>query len=60
MFCRDGDEAQKNDLMAKVTGDIRFFVGRRVAPNYLQRMSGITHLYKKCGKASGRQWCDTA
>ena len=42
MFCRDGDEVKKGDLMAKVTGDIRVLLsGERVALNYLQRMSGI-------------------
>ena len=42
MFCHDGDEVKKGDLMAKVTGDIRVLLsGERVALNYLQRMSGI-------------------
>lgn len=42
MFCQDGDEVKKGDLMAKVTGDIRVLLsGERVALNYLQRMSGI-------------------
>ena len=43
MFCQDGDEVKKGDLMAKVTGDIRVLLsGERVALNYLQRMSGIS------------------
>lgn len=42
MFCQDGDEVKKGDLMARVTGDIRVLLsGERVALNYLQRMSGI-------------------
>ena len=42
MFCQDGEEVKKGDLMAKVTGDIRVLLsGERVALNYLQRMSGI-------------------
>ena len=42
MFCQDGDDVKKGDLMAKVTGDIRVLLsGERVALNYLQRMSGI-------------------
>ena len=42
MFCQDGDEVKKGDLMAKVTGDIRVLLsGERVALNYLQRLSGI-------------------
>ncbi len=40
--CKDGDRAQKGQLMAVVTGDIRVLLsGERVALNYLQRMSGI-------------------
>ena len=42
MFCQDGDEVKKGELMAMVTGDIRVLLsGERVALNYLQRMSGI-------------------
>lgn len=41
-FVRDGDEVEKGELLAEVTGDIRVLLsGERVALNYLQRMSGI-------------------
>lgn len=41
-YCKDGDNVQNGQLMAKVTGDIRTLLsGERVALNYLQRMSGI-------------------
>lgn len=60
MFCHDGDEVREGDLMAKVTGDIRFFVGRKSCAELSAADERNCHLYKKCGKASGRQWCDTA
>lgn len=42
LYCKDGDEVKKGQLMAKVTGDIRVLLcGERTALNYLQRMSGI-------------------
>lgn len=51
MFCQDGDEVKKGDLMAKVTGDIRVLLsGERVALNYLQRMSGIATYTRSVGK----------
>lgn len=61
MFCQDGDEVKKGDLMAKVTGDIRVLLsGERVALNYLQRMSGIATYNKERGQAFGGQWRDIA
>ena len=42
LYCKDGDQVMKGQLMGKVTGDIRVLLsGERVALNYLQRMSGI-------------------
>jgi nicotinate-nucleotide pyrophosphorylase (carboxylating) len=42
MYCEDGDEVKKGQLMAKVYADIRTLLcGERTALNYLQRMSGI-------------------
>lgn len=42
LYCQDGDEVKKGQLMGKVVGDIRVLLsGERVALNYLQRMSGI-------------------
>ena len=41
-FCKDGDQVENGQLLAKVNGDIRVLLsGERVALNYLQRMSGI-------------------
>lgn len=41
-FVADGDEVEKGELLAEVTGDIRVLLsGERTALNYLQRMSGI-------------------
>lgn len=41
-YVKDGDSANKGQLLAKVRGDIRVLLsGERVALNYLQRMSGI-------------------
>lgn len=63
MFCHDGDEVRKGDLMAKVTGDIRVLLsGERVALNYLQRMSGIatyTRSVAKLLEGSGVTLLDT-
>lgn len=63
MFCHDGDEVKKGDLMAKVTGDIRVLLsGERVALNYLQRMSGIatyTRSVVKLLEGSGVTLIDT-
>ena len=63
MFCQDGDEVKKGDLMAKVTGDIRVLLsGERVALNYLQRMSGIatyTRSVVKLLEGSGVTLLDT-
>lgn len=48
-------------LMATLTGDIRVLLsGERVALNYLQRMSGIAHLYKTGRKTSGRKQSNTS
>ena len=63
MFCQDGDEVKKGDLMAKVTGDIRVLLsGERVALNYLQRMIGIatyTRSVVKLLEGSGVTLLDT-
>ena len=63
MFCQDGDDVKKGDLMAKVTGDIRVLLsGERVALNYLQRMSGIatyTRSVVKLLEGSGVTLLDT-
>ena len=63
MFCQDGDEVKKGDLMAKVTGDIQVLLsGERVALNYLQRMSGIatyTRSVVKLLEGSGVTLLDT-
>ena len=63
MFCHDGDDVKKGDLMAKVTGDIRVLLsGERVALNYLQRMSGIatyTRSVVKLLEGSGVTLLDT-
>lgn len=41
-YVADGDEVEKGELLAEVTGDIRVLLsGERVALNFLQRMSGI-------------------
>ena len=63
MFCQDGDEVKKGDLMAKVTGDIRVLLsGERVALNYLQRMTGLatyTRSVVKLLEGSGVTLLDT-
>ena len=51
LFCKDGDEVKKGELMATVTGDIRVLLsGERVALNYLQRMSGIATYTRQVAK----------
>ena len=41
-YARDGEEIQKGELLAELTGDIRVLLsGERVALNFLQRMSGV-------------------
>ena len=41
-LCKDGDAVRSGQLLGRVRGDIRVLLsGERVAPNYLQRMSGI-------------------
>lgn len=41
-FVQDGQQVEKGQLLAKVTGDVRVLLsGERTALNYLQRMSGI-------------------
>ena len=63
MFCQDGDEVKKGDLMAKGTGDIRVLLsGERVALNYLQRMSGMatmTRRYAEILRGSKTKLLDT-
>ena len=49
--CKDGDEVNKCELMATLTGDIRVLLsGERVALNYLQRMSGIATYTRQVAK----------
>lgn len=63
LYCKDGEEVKKGQLMGKVTGDIRVLLsGERVALNYLQRMSGIatyTHSVAKLLKGSKTKLLDT-
>lgn len=63
LFCKDGDEVKKGQLMGTVTGDIRVLLsGERVALNYLQRMSGIatyTHEVASLLKGSRTTLLDT-
>lgn len=41
-FAKDGDYVKKDELIAKIRGDIRtLLTGERTALNYLQRMSGV-------------------
>lgn len=41
-YTEDGQQIQKGQLLAKITGDVRVLLsGERTALNYLQRMSGI-------------------
>ena len=62
-FCGDGDEVKNEQLMGRVTGDIRVLLsGERVALNYLQRMSGIatyTHSVAELLKGSRTKLLDT-
>ena len=62
-FCRDGDTVQPGQKLAVVTGDIRALLsGERVAPNYLQRMSGIatyTHQLSALLEGTGITLLDT-
>lgn len=51
LFCKDGDDVKKGDLLAEVTGDIRVLLsGERTALNYLQRMSGIASYTRTVSK----------
>lgn len=63
LYCKDGDEVKKGQLMGKVTGDIRVLLsGERVALNYLQRMSGIatyTHAVAALLKGTKTKLLDT-
>ena len=63
LYCKDGDEVKKGQLMGKVKGDIRVLLsGERVALNYLQRMSGIatyTHSVAALLEGSGTKLLDT-
>lgn len=60
---QDGAEVHKEQLMAKVHGDIRTLLcGERTALNYLQRMSGIatyTHSVAELLKGTGIKLLDT-
>jgi len=48
MFCEDGKEIKKGELIAKIRGDIRVLLsGERTALNYLQRMSGVATYTKQ-------------
>ncbi|MDO5335907.1 MAG: carboxylating nicotinate-nucleotide diphosphorylase [Eubacteriales bacterium] len=63
LFCKDGDEVKKGQLMGVIKGDIRVLLsGERVALNYLQRMSGIatyTHSVAKLLEESNTRLLDT-
>lgn len=49
LFVSDGDEVNKSDKIAKVSGPVtQLLTGERVILNLLQRMSGIATLTKKC------------
>ena len=51
MFCQDGDEVKKGDLMAKVTGGHSSpSVRGKVALNYLQRNGRHCNLYRSVVK----------
>lgn len=48
---KDGDEVKKGQLLGTVYGDIRALLsGERTALNYLQRMSGIATVTRRCAK----------
>lgn len=63
VYCKDGDEVKKGQVMGIVTGDIRVLLsGERVALNYLQRMSGIatyTHSIAALLEGTGTKLLDT-
>ena len=63
LYCKDGEEVKKGQLMGKVMGDIRVLLsGERVALNFLQRMSGIatyTHSVAELLKGSKTKLLDT-
>lgn len=63
LYCRDGDEVKKGQLMGRVRGDIRVLLsGERVALNYLQRMSGIATYTRSAAKlleGTGTKLVDT-
>lgn len=51
-FVQEGDEVTPGQLLAEVRGDIRALLsGERTALNYLQRMSGIATLTRRCVQA---------
>lgn len=59
----DGQQVEKGQLLAKVTGDVRVLLsGERTALNYLQRMSGIatyTHSVTKLLEGTKTKLLDT-
>ncbi len=63
LYCRDGDEVKKGQLLGRVRGDIRVLLsGERVALNYLQRMSGIATYTRSAAKlleGTGTKLVDT-
>ena len=47
-YLNDGDEMQKGQKVAKITGDARFILtGERLALNFVQKMSGIATYTRK-------------
>lgn len=60
---QDGQQVEKGQLLAKVTGDVRVLLsGERTALNYLQRMSGIatyTHSVTRLLEGTKTQLLDT-
>lgn len=51
-FVEEGDEVTPGQLLAELRGDIRALLsGERTALNYLQRMSGIATLTRRCVQA---------
>jgi nicotinate-nucleotide pyrophosphorylase (carboxylating) len=63
LFVRDGENFEKGDILAKVTGNISdLLTGERVVLNLVQRMSGISTLTNKAVsqlKGSKTRICDT-
>lgn len=63
LYCKDGDEVKRGQLLGHIRGDIRVFLsGERVALNYLQRMSGIatyTRSVAKLLEGTGTKLLDT-